>query len=56
MLSGESQGWLWPESLDALVAEPAHHRQLFENEQVRVLEVASFPLKSFRYTLIDGPA
>jgi hypothetical protein len=28
----------WPESLDALSAAPAHHRKLFENESVRVLE------------------
>ena len=28
----------WPESLDALVAAPDHHRLLMENERVRVLE------------------
>jgi hypothetical protein len=28
----------WPEELDALVAAPGHHRLLFENEAVRVLE------------------
>lgn len=28
----------WPDHLDALVAAPAHHRLLFENESVRVIE------------------
>src|SRR5258708_38767859 len=28
----------WPDELDALVAAPAHHKLLFENERVRVLE------------------
>jgi hypothetical protein len=31
--------WPWPDSLDALVAAPAHHKLLFENERVRLLEV-----------------
>jgi hypothetical protein len=30
--------WDWPEELDALVAAPAHHSLLLENERVRVLE------------------
>jgi hypothetical protein len=29
--------WKWPDSLDALIAAPAHHRLLFENASVRVL-------------------
>jgi hypothetical protein len=29
---------VWPDDLDALVAAPAHHRVLLENERVRVLE------------------
>ena len=28
----------WPPELDALVAAPAHHRVLFENDRVRVLD------------------
>lgn len=31
--------WPWPSSLDALQAAPRHHRLLYENERVRVLEV-----------------
>jgi hypothetical protein len=31
--------WLWPDTLDALTAAPEHHRLVFENERVRVLEV-----------------
>jgi quercetin dioxygenase-like cupin family protein len=30
--------WDWPEELDALVAAPAHHSLLLENERMRVLE------------------
>jgi hypothetical protein len=30
--------WDWPDELDALVAAPAHHSLLLENERVRVLE------------------
>lgn len=30
--------WEWPDELDALVAAPAHHQLLLENERVRVLE------------------
>jgi hypothetical protein len=29
--------WPWPDSLDALVAAPAHHRLLLEDQRVRVL-------------------
>jgi len=31
--------WLWPGSWDALEAAPRHHRLLYENDRVRVLEV-----------------
>jgi hypothetical protein len=34
---------LWPEALDALVAAPAHHTLLFENERVRVLDTCIAP-------------
>ena len=36
-LPSASDTWQWPESLDALVAAPAFHKKLFENERVRVL-------------------
>jgi len=29
--------WPWPDSLDALVAAPANHELLFENDHVRVV-------------------
>lgn len=29
--------WPWPDSMDALVAAPAFHERLLENERVRVL-------------------
>jgi hypothetical protein len=34
-----SEPWPWSSSLDALVAAPQHHRLMYENERVRVLEV-----------------
>lgn len=30
--------WPWPDSLDALVAAPVHHKLVLENERVRVLD------------------
>jgi hypothetical protein len=33
------QGWPWPDSLDAVIAAPRHHKLMFENERVRILEV-----------------
>ena len=35
--------WPWPDSLDAVRAAWEYHRILFENEQVRVLEVRIKP-------------
>lgn len=37
--TGWSPEWPWPEKLDALEAAPTHHRRIFENDRVRVLEV-----------------
>ena len=31
--------WTWPPSMDAVVAAPESHRVLFENDDVRALEV-----------------
>ena len=39
----ERPDWLWPDSLDALIAAPNHHKLLLENERVRVLEVRIGP-------------
>jgi hypothetical protein len=30
--------WPWPDSLDALIAAPEHHKLVFENERVRILD------------------
>src|ERR1035437_875569 len=38
-----SEGWGWPEALDALVAAPEFHALLFENEHVRVLDTRVAP-------------
>jgi len=32
-----SANWPWPDSLDAVIAAPAHHTVLLEDERVRVL-------------------
>ena len=38
-----SQPWPWPDELDAVIAAPAFHKTLFENEHVRYLEVIIRP-------------
>jgi hypothetical protein len=41
--TAEPAGWSWPESLDALQAAPRHHRLVFENDRVRVLDTRIAP-------------
>jgi hypothetical protein len=38
-----TEPWPWPDTLDALGAAPKHHRLVYENERVRVLEVRIGP-------------
>lgn len=42
-VSQNAEPWPWPDSLDAVIAAPEHHKLLFENERVRVLEVRIAP-------------
>jgi mannose-6-phosphate isomerase-like protein (cupin superfamily) len=35
--------WPFPEELDALTADPLHHKLLFENEHVRILDTCILP-------------
>lgn len=35
--------WPWDDALDALVAAPEHHRLVFENDRVRVLDTHIAP-------------
>ncbi len=35
--------WTWDDNLDALVAAPEHHKLLFENNFVRVLDTLILP-------------
>jgi hypothetical protein len=42
-VSGEPKNWAWPDSLDAVIVAAKHHKVLFENERVRVLEVRIAP-------------
>ena len=38
-----SAAWPWPAAMDALIAAPKHHRLLFENDRVRVLDTRIAP-------------
>ena len=38
MQTNKQTEWQWPEELDALIAAPQHHKLLFENETVRVID------------------
>jgi hypothetical protein len=39
MSADPHHNWPWPDSLDAVIAAPKHHKLLFESDRVRVLEV-----------------
>ena len=39
----KSEGWVWPEELDTLMAAPQHNKLLFENDFVRVLDTLIAP-------------
>ncbi len=49
--SPDSPTWPWPDSLDALISAPLHHRLLFENAHVRVLDTRIAPVRRFRCIL-----
>lgn len=38
MTTPKPDPWPWPDDLDGPVAAPANHRNIFENDRVRVLE------------------
>jgi hypothetical protein len=42
-MPASEQNWLWPESLEAMVAAPDHHAILFENEELRVIRTRVLP-------------
>ena len=42
-MSAGTEGWEWPDSLDALAAASAFHRLVLENDDVRVLETRIGP-------------
>jgi hypothetical protein len=56
--------WLWPDTMDALLAAPASHRVLLENDRIRVLEVVIEPgtrepehtHQAASVMIVDGPA
>jgi len=61
---GTERDWSWPASMDAVAAAPDSHRVLFENDEVRVLEVTIAaghrePEHTHRepsVMIVDGPA
>jgi hypothetical protein len=56
--------WPWPDSLDAMIAAPKHHRVLLETERVRVIDTHipvgdTVPVHTHRwpgvyYTIVAG--
>ena len=61
---GAENNWTWPPSMDAVVAAPESHRVLFENDDVRVLElIIAVGHREPEHThrdpsvmIVDGPA
>lgn len=43
MKNNEANIWHWPEELDALIAAPQHHKLLFENNFIRVIDACIRP-------------
>ena len=37
-MSESKVAWPWPDSLDAVIAAPKHHKLVFENERLRILD------------------
>jgi hypothetical protein len=48
--------WPWPDSLDAVVAAPASHHVVLENQTTRVLEVTIAPASASQSTPTAGRA
>ena len=44
----------WDPALDAVAAAPANHKLLFENENLRALEVISLRTRRSRRIILDG--
>jgi hypothetical protein len=45
-IAADAATWEWPDSLDALVAAPAFHSVVFENDNVRVLDTRIGPAET----------
>jgi hypothetical protein len=52
----EQDVWMWPNSLDAVVAAAGSHRVIFENRVTRVLEVTITPANGNQNTPTAGQA
>jgi hypothetical protein len=57
LASSPHAAWPWPDSLDALIAAPAYHDLLLENERVRVIFThipsgATVPVHTHRWSSV----
>ena len=46
--------WTWPDSLDAVAADPQNHTVLYEDAKIRVLDVHTPPHTTTASTTING--
>jgi len=56
-MNDETRPWNWPDDLDALVAAPANHRLVFEDDEVRILDTRigrgeTVPLHTHRWPAV----
>ena len=54
----DTNDWSWPDELDALIAAPANHHVLLENERVRVLQTVvavgeTTPVHTHRWASVE---
>jgi len=50
------ENWPWPAELDALSADPGHHKLLLENDKVRVLDTCVKPGEMTEFHTHELPA
>jgi hypothetical protein len=56
MNNKDNATWIWPEELDALIAAPQHHKLLFENDTVRVIDTLIPPNETTKLHTHKWPA
>jgi len=58
VVGGDADRWDWPDELDALIAAPANHHLMLENDRVRVLLTtipvgATTPVHTHRWPSVE---